>query len=179
MTAADTSLSAPSAPTTHRQELLGEYATAIQPGGFLYTITDVKDLAEWHAGHCRVHPAFEPLSLEDMKADPAVRVMVTSTEEGKAKARDGESKYVAVYRRLPVDEAAMAAKHWLLNPAALPYEPAWVAPEVYDFAQLERDEYGLDAAARAQAAARKAVGVVIEDPDEAEERAAEAAALAD
>ena len=63
--------------------LLDEYAYVLKAGGLLYTITDVKDLHEWMHGHCSDHPYFEELSKEELENDPALKVVVDGTEEGK------------------------------------------------------------------------------------------------
>ena len=46
--------------------LLAEYAYVLKKGGLLYTITDVKELADWHYKHCSEHPCFETVSLDDL-----------------------------------------------------------------------------------------------------------------
>src|SRR5690242_16916394 len=38
--------------------LLSEYAYLLQPGGRLYTITDVEELYKWHVAKCDAHPLF-------------------------------------------------------------------------------------------------------------------------
>jgi len=79
--------------------LLAEYAHALRHGGRLYTITDVKDLHDWHVARCAAHPLFERLSEEEVAADPAVEAMRESTEEGIKVARNKGVKYAAVFRR--------------------------------------------------------------------------------
>jgi tRNA (guanine-N7-)-methyltransferase len=81
------------------ERLLSEYAYLLTPGGMLYTITDVKELHEWHVSKCDSHPLFERVSEEDNGKDPCVRAMITETEEGKKVERNGGSKFYAVYRR--------------------------------------------------------------------------------
>nr|CCA20590.1 tRNA (guanineN(7))methyltransferase putative [Albugo laibachii Nc14] len=82
-------------------DLLTEYAYCLAPGGILYTITDVKELYEWHVQKCTDHPCFQRLSEEELAMDPCVRAMTEETEEGKKVSRTGGSKYVAVFRRIP------------------------------------------------------------------------------
>lgn len=48
------------------QSLLSEYAYVLQPGGFLYTVTDVKDLHDWMVKHLDEHPLFERLSETEL-----------------------------------------------------------------------------------------------------------------
>eukprot|EP01039_Chlorochromonas_danica_P007758 gene7758-8569_t len=82
-------------------ELLSEYAYFIQPGGRLYTITDVEELYQWHVEKCDAHPHFRRVESEEaLAADPAVAAMTFETEESKKVARIGGRKYVAVYERL-------------------------------------------------------------------------------
>ena len=38
--------------------LLSEYAYVMAPHGLLCTITDVKELHEWHMAKCEAHPYF-------------------------------------------------------------------------------------------------------------------------
>ncbi|QPC72386.1 hypothetical protein HYE68_003138 [Fusarium pseudograminearum] len=61
--------------------LNSEYAYALQPGGIVYTITDVEDLHLWMVQHLEAHPAFERISKEEEEADECVHVMSTETEE--------------------------------------------------------------------------------------------------
>jgi len=80
--------------------LLAEYAHVLRPGGIVYTITDVKDLHEWMAHHLSAFPLFELIPLDDLKDDPVVEQIKTSTEEGKKVERNGGEKWVACFRRL-------------------------------------------------------------------------------
>lgn len=41
------------------QALLTEYSYVLRQGGFIYTITDVKDLHEWIVKHMEEHPLYE------------------------------------------------------------------------------------------------------------------------
>ncbi|KAL0589614.1 hypothetical protein ABG067_002163 [Albugo candida] len=81
-------------------DLLTEYAYFLAPGGILYTITDVKELYEWHVAKCTQHPCFQRLSEAEMTTDPCVQAMTEETEEGKKVSRSGGSKYVAIFRRV-------------------------------------------------------------------------------
>jgi tRNA (guanine-N7-)-methyltransferase len=89
--------------------LLAEYAYLLRPGvGRLYHITDVPELHEWMASHCRAHPCFEEIDAEEaLKDDPAVQCMIDSTEEGKKVTRGGGSKYYAVFRRVLDSDAVI------------------------------------------------------------------------
>ena len=87
------------------ETLLAEYAYVLKENeGRLYTVTDVKDLFEWMTKHLEAHPLFERLSDADMEADPVVAKLFESTEEGQKVtrlARFGNSKWCAVFRRIP------------------------------------------------------------------------------
>mmetsp|Transcript_6044 Transcript_6044/g.14644 ORF Transcript_6044/g.14644 Transcript_6044/m.14644 type:complete len:312 (-) Transcript_6044:89-1024(-) len=80
------------------ERLLSEYAYFLAPGGKVYTITDVKELHEWHVAKCDSHPLFERIPEEELAKDPCVSAMITETEEGKKVARNKGSKYYAVYK---------------------------------------------------------------------------------
>ncbi|KDQ13454.1 hypothetical protein BOTBODRAFT_55998 [Botryobasidium botryosum FD-172 SS1] len=80
--------------------LLAEYAHVLRPGGIVYTITDVKDLHEWMAHHLSAFPLFELIPSDDLRDDPVVEQIKTSTEEGKKVERNGGEKWVACFRRL-------------------------------------------------------------------------------
>ena len=60
----------------------------LQPGGILYTITDVEDLALWHKKQLEDHPGFELLSEDELKGDSVVDAVYHSTEEGKKVERN-------------------------------------------------------------------------------------------
>ncbi|KAI9505204.1 guanine-N-7 methyltransferase [Coemansia spiralis] len=80
--------------------MLAEYAYVLRPGGVLYTITDVKDLADWNTKHLDAFPLFERIPDDELENDPAVPCVINSTEEGKKVARNNGSKYLACYRRI-------------------------------------------------------------------------------
>lgn len=82
------------------QQLLGEYAYALQVGGILYVATDVRDLYEWMVKHLDMHPLFDRISDEELKADPVSECVLKSTEEGKKVERNNGEKFMAAYRRL-------------------------------------------------------------------------------
>ena len=80
--------------------LLTEYAYFLKPHGRLYTITDVKDLHDWHVDKCSNHPYFERIPNEEvLRDDPAVRAMIEKTEEGIKVERNKGEKHFAVFRR--------------------------------------------------------------------------------
>ncbi len=85
--------------------LLAEYAFVLQPGGIVYTITDVKDLHEWMKAHLEGFPLFEPVSEEALRAEgkgPVLDAVYTSTEEGKKVERNKGDKWLACFRRIQV-----------------------------------------------------------------------------
>jgi len=86
--------------------LLSEYAYVLNPGGLLYTITDVLELHEWHVAQCDSHPLFTRLDDDQVESDPCVAAMKAETEEGKKVSREGREKYYAVYERIPDERAA-------------------------------------------------------------------------
>jgi tRNA (guanine-N7-)-methyltransferase len=100
------------------ETLNAEYAYALRPGGFLYTITDVEEYHHWILRHfgveagdeegdgennvsanAGVRELFERVSEEELEKDECVRIMKEATEEGKKVARNKGNKYVAVFRR--------------------------------------------------------------------------------
>lgn len=80
--------------------LLDEYAYVLGVGGIIYTITDVEELGDWMKTCLERHPMFEPLSHEELEADPVVKLLSTATEEGQKVARNGGQTFQAVYRRI-------------------------------------------------------------------------------
>ncbi|KAF0298794.1 tRNA (guanine-N(7)-)-methyltransferase [Amphibalanus amphitrite] len=81
--------------------LLSEYAYALQEGGIVYTVTDVKDLHEWMAKHLEEHPLFQRISDEELSGDPVVPQLYDSSEEGQKVTRNSGDKFLAVFRRIP------------------------------------------------------------------------------
>lgn len=100
-------------------QLNAEYAYVVRPGGKVYTITDVEELAGWIVGHFEgrrpngeegggerltkggagVEELWERVSEEELERDPCVKVMREETEEGKKVSRNGGRKFVSVWRR--------------------------------------------------------------------------------
>jgi tRNA (guanine-N7-)-methyltransferase len=91
------------------ERLLTEYAYLLTPTiGRLYVITDVKDLHEWHIAKCNAHPMFRKLTEDEMDADPCVKLMKETTEEGKKVVREGKfghEMYYGVYERISDEKA--------------------------------------------------------------------------
>lgn len=90
--------------------MLNEYAYILQPGGRLYTITDVEVLHQWHVEKCTNHPCFEMIDDETLGSDPCVAAMITETEEGKKVSRMNGKKYYAVFRRRQEEEIRNLSK---------------------------------------------------------------------
>jgi len=91
--------------------LLAEYAYVLRPGGIVYTITDVKDLAEWMKAHLSAFPLFESVDSDTLRAEgkgPILDAVWNSTEEGKKVERKQGEKWLACFRRieLPKDVPA-------------------------------------------------------------------------
>ena len=81
--------------------LAAEYAFVLAPGGGrLYSVTDVEDLHRWIVRHVGGHAAFARVGEEALRADECVGVMLEETEEGRKVARNGGTKFVAVFERL-------------------------------------------------------------------------------
>jgi tRNA (guanine-N7-)-methyltransferase len=83
--------------------LLAEYAYVLRPGGIVYTITDVKDLAEWMEAHLSAFPLFESVDAETLRAEgkgPILDAVWNSTEEGKKVERNKGEKWLACFRRM-------------------------------------------------------------------------------
>lgn len=80
--------------------LNSEYAYIMEPGGIVYTITDVEDLHKWMVQHFDAHHSFERVSPDEQEADVCVQTMRIETEEGKKVERNKGPKFVACYRRL-------------------------------------------------------------------------------
>lgn len=89
--------------------LVSDYAHLLQPGGRLYTVTDVGPLHGWMAQHLDAHPSFRRLPDEEAEKDPCVGVMRESTEESKKARREGRGAWVTVHVRLTDAEARAVA----------------------------------------------------------------------
>jgi len=83
--------------------LLAEYAYVLRPGGIVYTITDVKDLAEWMKAHISAFPLFESVDADTLRTEgkgPILDAVWNSTEEGKKVERKKGEKWLACFRRI-------------------------------------------------------------------------------
>jgi len=83
--------------------LLAEYAYVLRVGGIVYTITDVKDLADWMRGHLEAFPLFEAVSEEKLREEgrgPVLDAVYGATEEGKKVERNKGEKWLACFRRI-------------------------------------------------------------------------------
>ena len=80
--------------------LNSEYAYVLKPGGWVYTITDVRDLHQWMVQHFDAHPSFERVDEAEQEKDVGVKTMRRETEEGKKVERHKGEKFVACFRRL-------------------------------------------------------------------------------
>ena len=61
--------------------LTSEYAYVLKPGGIVYTITDVEDLANWMRERFAGSRQFEEVGEEERERDECVMVMREETEE--------------------------------------------------------------------------------------------------
>jgi len=82
------------------QTLLSEYAFFLGIGGFLYTVTDVKDMHEWMVDHLTKHPLFEEVTQEELKLDIVAQHIMDCTEEGQKVTRNKGDKFMKVFRRI-------------------------------------------------------------------------------
>ncbi|KAI0259860.1 putative methyltransferase [Gloeopeniophorella convolvens] len=83
--------------------LLAEYAYVLRPGGVVYTITDVQDLAAWMRAHLAAFPLFEHVEPDVLRAEgkgPILDAVWNSTEEGKKVERNKGDKWLACFRRI-------------------------------------------------------------------------------
>lgn len=80
--------------------LNSEYAYVMQPGGIIYTITDVEDLHNWILNHFNAHPSFDRVPETEQEDDECVHIMRMKTEEGMKVERNHGPRYVALFRRL-------------------------------------------------------------------------------
>ena len=81
--------------------LLTEYSYIMAPDALLYTITDVKELHDWHVEKCVNHPGFERVSDEECDKDPCVQSMLVKTEEGKKVVNLSQPVTVAIQSIVP------------------------------------------------------------------------------
>ena len=89
----------------HRRRIIGasfltEYAYLLKKGGRIYSITDVLALHEWNVAHLEKHSLFKKVPEEDFEKDICVQLIREETEEGKKVARNGGSKFIAVYEKI-------------------------------------------------------------------------------
>ncbi|CAM9519423.1 unnamed protein product [Chrysoparadoxa australica] len=90
--------------------LLTEYAYFMTPGSsYLYLITDVEEVHQWHLEKCDAHPCFERVDDLEAEKDPAVGLIQEVTEEGIKVQRNKGAKYWAVYRRLRDEQVVFSA----------------------------------------------------------------------
>jgi len=83
------------------RQLLCTYAYLIPVGGELYTITDVKDLAEWMQSALDAFPLFERINDEEwLKNDVCANLIQNVSEEAKKVDRFKGDKHMAIYRRI-------------------------------------------------------------------------------
>ncbi|CAE1325128.1 trmB [Acanthosepion pharaonis] len=82
------------------QTLLAEYAHVLRIQGFVYTITDVKEVHEWMVKHFEEFPLFERVQDDELQNDIIVEKLYDSTEEGQKVTRNKGNKFLAVFRRI-------------------------------------------------------------------------------
>lgn len=58
------------------QALLTEYSYVLRKGGFIYTITDVKDLHEWIVKHMEEHPLYERVGDTELVSEKTLMFFI-------------------------------------------------------------------------------------------------------
>lgn len=101
--------------------LVAEYAYVMREGGWVYVITDVRDLYDWiracfdgtavveqdNDDHCNGQPReedgrsqlWEEVPEEERERDVCMRAVRDETEEGRKVQRNGGDKFAACWRR--------------------------------------------------------------------------------
>jgi tRNA (guanine-N(7)-)-methyltransferase len=74
--------------------LLAVYAYLLRVGGTLYTITDVKDLADWMQSYLDQSPLFRRLSDAELADDPCATMIQNVSEEAKKVSRASGNKHM-------------------------------------------------------------------------------------
>lgn len=67
-------------------------------------ITDVKELYDWEVDHLEMHPLFEKVPEEEVKADPCIEFMTKGTDEAKKVIRNDGNMWYAVYRKRDMEK---------------------------------------------------------------------------
>lgn len=80
--------------------LLAEYAYVCALGAIIYIATDVEDLFDWMSEHLTRHPLFEPLPETELNDDEMIKLITTTTEEGKKVERNEGDKFFGAFRRV-------------------------------------------------------------------------------
>ena len=80
-------------------DLCDTYAYLLQPGGRLYTATDVEDLHNSQVEALAAHPCFERVSDAECEKDPNVPVMLSATDEAAKAKREGRGQWYSVFQR--------------------------------------------------------------------------------
>ena len=84
-----------------QEALTHEYAYVMADGGLLYTVTDVKDLADWMQMHLDKSPLFERLTDAEVEADPFIKYVAHSSEDAIRTEKKNLGKHYAIHRKLP------------------------------------------------------------------------------
>lgn len=91
--------------------LLSLYAYVLKEGGRIYAITDVEELHLWMRTSMLEHPLFKELVIDEAcrAADPCIRLIEETTEEGKKATRLGKKFYSCVFERVSTEDAFQRA----------------------------------------------------------------------
>ncbi|OHT13344.1 hypothetical protein TRFO_16549 [Tritrichomonas foetus] len=83
-------------------QLMDEYAFILKEKAKLYLVTDVQTYFDYAVPIIEAHPLFQ--RVEDPSDDPSLDIAMNATEESKKVARNGGSKYAAVFVRIAPSE---------------------------------------------------------------------------
>lgn len=82
------------------QTLLDEYAFVLKKGGFIYAVSDEKELGDWMRTCLENHPLFVKLTNEEIQNDPFVPFVRDSSEDAQRTERQKKDKHLCVFKRI-------------------------------------------------------------------------------
>ena len=85
-----------------QEALVPEYAYIMKEGGLLYTVTDVKELADWMQLHLDNSPLFKRLTPEEVESDPYIKYVANSSEDAVRTEKQNLTKHYSIHRKLPL-----------------------------------------------------------------------------
>jgi tRNA (guanine-N7-)-methyltransferase len=84
-------------------------------GGKIYVISDVKDLFDWEFEHLQMHPLFEKVHDNEIKADPCIRFMMEGTDEAKKVIKNEGKMWYSVFRKRDINKDVEAVENEVLK----------------------------------------------------------------